>query len=392
MTQPFVVDTPHSPLGPSSSDRWLECPGSVLLTKDMEDPESWFAAEGTAAHTVSEWARHENRSAFDYIGRVLKVGEYEFAVDDEMASGVDEFVRHVETIPGVPLYEARVHYTQWVPDGFGTLDDARLADGHATVTDFKYGKGVQVFAPGNTQLRLYAAGLYQDFRWLWPLTRFTLAIVQPRLGHYDETEIVLKDLIEWMHDEVQPIAERAMLPGAPLKAGSHCQFCAAKRVCKVRADYVLKTVSGEFGDLDMPHNLAVLTNDDIAKILPHLANVKKWCGDIASHALGQIAKGEKVGDWKVVEGRSNRAWAASMDVIAAKLEPIIGDKLWAPREMRPITQVETYLGGKNKKTAAILADLVHKPQGKPKLAPGSDPKPAIAVDVTTEFSNLDDEE
>lgn len=387
----FVVDHAHSILGPSASERWLSCPGSVLLTKNMPDPGSWFAAEGTAAHTVSDWTRRQNQKAHSYIGRVLKVDEHEFVVDQEMADSVDDFVTTVEQIPGVPLYEARVHYTSWVPGGFGTLDDGRLNGKVAHVTDFKHGKGIQVFAKNNSQLKLYAVGVLHDLGWLWPeLDTFVLGIIQPRLRHEDRFEVKKSELLEWMRDEVQPIAERAMLPGAPLKAGSWCQFCPAKRVCKVRADFVLKTVSGEFGDLDSPQNLAVLTNDDIAAILPHLENVKKWCGDVESHALSQLAKGAPVGKWKVVEGRSNRAYSASEAEVVAKLEPILGDDLWTEPEVISVAQAEKKLGGP-KKAAPVLAGLVTKPRGAPKLASGDDPRPAMVVDVTTEFVDLDQE-
>jgi len=398
----FVVDNAHSPLGPSASERWLNCPGSVLLTKDMADPGSWFACEGTAAHTVSDWARRENRKAHDYIGRVLKVDDYEFVVDQEMADSVDDFVTTVEQIPGVPLYETRVHYDLWVPNGFGTLDDGRLNGAVAHITDFKHGKGVQVFAVDNSQLKLYAAGLLHDFGWLWPeLNRFVLGIKQPRLRHEDQFEIKKSELLEWMRYEVQPIAERALLPGAPLKAGDHCQFCPAKRVCKVRADLVLKTVSGEFGDLDAPQNLAVLGNEDVAKILPHLDNVKKWCADVEKHALSQLAKGEAVGDWKVVEGRSVLVFSVPSEEVAKQLTPLLGDDLWTEPELISAPQARDKLKANLKGTlkgkardehvAKLLADITRKPRGKATLAPGSDSRPAIAVNLAEEFEDLDRE-
>jgi hypothetical protein len=194
-------------------------------------------------------------------------------------------------------------------------------------------------------------------------------------------------LLEWLNDEVKPIAERALLPGAPLKAGEHCYFCPAKATCKVRAELVLQTVSGSFGDLDAPQNLAVLTNDEIAGILPHLENVKKWCGDVEAHALAAKVRGEKVGDFKVVEGRSFREYAVTMDKVAETLEPVIGSQLWAPREMRSPAQVEKLLGGP-KKAAPILKAIVRKPRGKPTLVPGSDPRPEMVVDVTADFGDL----
>jgi hypothetical protein len=386
----FVVDNAHSPFGPSSSERWLNCPGSVLLTQHMPDPESWFAAEGTAAHTVSDWCRRQNKRADSFIGQVLKVGEYEFTVDEEMAAGVDQFVSAVEQTPGVPFYETRVHYEKWVPGGFGTLDDGRLQERTARVTDFKYGKGVQVFALDNSQLKLYGAGLYHDYGWLWPnLDTFVLGIQQPRLDHVDEFEIKLGPLIEWMRYEVQPAAERAALPGAPIKAGKHCQFCPAKRVCKVRADFVLQTVAGEFGDLDAPTNLALLTNDEVAKILPNLDIVRKWCSDVEAHALAERMRGNKVGDWKIGEGRSNRAYSVPPAKVAEILTPILGDAIWTEPELKPLTQIETLLGGKAK-AKSIFQQIVYKPRGKPTLVPGSDPRPEMTIDATSGFGDLDE--
>jgi hypothetical protein len=384
----YVVESSHSDVGPSGAERWIHCEGSVLLTRGMKSPDTIYSAHGTAAHTVSEWCRVENKHASHYLGRVLKVGAFEFTVDDEMVAAVDAFVSYVEQFPGVPLYEVRVHYDEFVPGGFGTLDDARLQDRVARVTDFKFGTGVQVSAQDNAQLKLYAAGLRQDFGWLWDFERFILAVHQPRLDHIDEFEIKTTELMEWMRDVVAPAAERAALPGAPLKAGSHCQFCPAKRVCKVRADFVLQTVAGEFGDLDAPQNLALLTNDEVAKILPNLDIVRKWCKDVEAHALGELARGQPVGDWKVVEGRSNRAYSASEGEIARTLEPLLGGELWNPPTLKSPAQVETLLGGKAK-AKDVLAPIVHKPKGKPTLVPGSDRRPEMVIDVTADFGDLD---
>lgn len=396
----FVVDNIHSRLGPSSAERWLNCPGSVLLTQGMDDPGSWFAAEGSAGHTVAEWARRQNRPAHHFIGRTLKVDEHEFVVDDEMADGVDTFVSAVELIPGVPLYEARVTYERWVPGGFGTMDDGRIDGKVATVSDFKYGKGVQVYATDNPQLKMYAAGLIHDYGWLWPeIETLDLRIYQPRLHHEDRFEIKKAALVDWMEYEVKPIAERAMLPGAPLKAGNWCQFCPAKRTCKVRADFVLKTVSGSFGDLDAPQNLAVLTNDEIAAILPHLDNVKKWCGDVKAHALSQLAKGEKVGGWKVVEGRSVLTYSVPDEEVVARLEPLLGHALYTEPKMisapKARDALKAQLTGlykgkaRDERVAEVMSGITKRPPGKATLAPPDDPRHEMLIDVTTDFEDLD---
>lgn len=225
---------PHSILGPSSAERWLACPGSVLLPGPS--PQTEYAAEGTAAHTLSEWVR-DGKPLASFKGKILQVGDYEFKVGKNMMDSVETFVTDVSKIPGVPMIEGRVSYEELVPGGFGTLDDARLEDGLCTVTDFKHGKGVVVEAKDNSQLMLYALGLFFNLKWVFTFDKFVLRICQPRVKHFVSFEISLGRLLQWGYDVARPGAIRAMTPGAEIKAGPWCKFCKAKDTCSVRAAY-----------------------------------------------------------------------------------------------------------------------------------------------------------
>ena len=44
----------HALLSASAAHRWLNCPPSVMLTKDMPDSTSEYAEEGTLAHSLCE--------------------------------------------------------------------------------------------------------------------------------------------------------------------------------------------------------------------------------------------------------------------------------------------------------------------------------------------------
>ncbi len=44
----------HARLSPSAAERWMTCPGSVKLSEAIQDRESQYAAEGTAAHELAE--------------------------------------------------------------------------------------------------------------------------------------------------------------------------------------------------------------------------------------------------------------------------------------------------------------------------------------------------
>src|SRR5438477_12883794 len=112
-----IPEGAHSVLGPSSAERWLNCPGSVLLPGPS--PQSEYAAEGTAAHTLSEWVR-SGKPLAEFKGRILRVGEYEFKVGKNMMDSVATFVDEVaKEGEGAALTEERVDYEELVEGGFG---------------------------------------------------------------------------------------------------------------------------------------------------------------------------------------------------------------------------------------------------------------------------------
>lgn len=236
MSTMHVIEMDHSELGPSSSDRWIHCPGSVIECRGIKGS-SKYAAEGTAAHTVSEWVRAGRVPATTFLGVVLKVDGFEFKVGKAMARGVQEFVDYCAKAPGDPFYEIRVRYENYVPGGFGTADDVRLTDDVCVNTDLKYGTGVKVFAKENSQLKLYTLGTYEKYKWAYRFDKCVMRIAQPRLKHWDEWETTIEEIKEWANDVARPAALRALQPGAPFQAGNWCKFCKLRDTCQVRAEY-----------------------------------------------------------------------------------------------------------------------------------------------------------
>ena len=44
----------HAKLSASGSNRWINCPGSIVLERSFEEKESEYAEEGRLAHSVAE--------------------------------------------------------------------------------------------------------------------------------------------------------------------------------------------------------------------------------------------------------------------------------------------------------------------------------------------------
>ena len=395
-----VLDGRHSPLGPSAAKRWMNCPGSVQATKDIEEAPSAYADEGTAAHALSEWCRREGCSAKKYEGAIIVVerGEHkrEIPVGSELIDGVDRFVEYVEGLPGIPLYEVEVSYDRWVAHGFGTTDDVRL--GKTTYnTDFKFGKGIPVYAKGNPQLLLYAAGLIDTYGWLVDIEKFVLGVHQPRLDHIDTWEVSAAEVLEWAAKVAFPGAIATNQPDAPFKAGPWCaeNFCKIRNRCKVRAKSVFESATADFEDLGSAvasasgeYRAPTLSNDEVAAILHALPNIKKFCADIEKRALAEKLAGRAVGDWKLVGGRRSREFTAAPAVLA----PLVDRKVlefYGEPEPKSVAEVEKLLG---KPAFAKLAEYVKTNPGKPTLAPSEDSRPEVTTIDLAGFEEIADPE
>jgi hypothetical protein len=376
----------HSPLGPSGAERWLNCPGSVNATKHLADTHSDYAAEGIFAHYISELARIEKKDANHYLGR--KCEDDKFECDTEMVNAVQYFLDYINQFEAEEqLIEQRVNYNAWVDDGFGTLDAGLLNDGTCLIIDLKYGKGIQVWAEDNPQLKLYALGVFQEYGHLYDIQKFKLCICQPRIDHVDEWTISIEELLVWAEETVEPTADKALTDDAPFQAGEWCRWGKIKSTCKTRAETVKAALLDEIQDIRDPNEMG---NDELGECASLVPTMQSWCKDIMALVEKKVVKGEKiVGEdglpFKMVEGRSNRCW-----IDEAKAERALRNYKYKvseifTRKLITAPQAEKLVG----KDHAIMKNHVHKPQGKPVLVPGSDKREPFKIS-TDELEDLDE--
>lgn len=409
------VEAAHSPLGPSSSERWLRCPASVAATAGRPNEDTEWSAEGTFAHSITEEARARRVRVEELIGQKGAVGGFNFEVTAEMAEHLQGFIDYVQGIPGDDYNETRVRYVEYVKNGFGTMDAAKAYAGRVHIIDLKYGEGWQVWAKNNSQLKLYALGFYLMYGWMYEISEFVLTIYQPRLQHIDSDVISLPDLLKWAEDVVRPGALLTESPDAPFAAGDWCKFCLIRRNCKTRGQAVTKAMTGELTNLDAASVTKIrpvntLTNEQIDAALRVKKMVTSWFSDLEAHARSQVKQGHDVAGWKFVDGRSDRKWKFDALTTATRIrecmdpqdptdihEPI---ELLSPAKMEKALGKELFAPPKEKKQGKLtiklapgpLYDLVEKPRGKPVLVPPEDPREAITATALNELTVIPDPE
>ena len=360
----------HARFSPSSANRRLNCPPSLVLEEQFAEEESQYAAEGSAGHSLAE---HLIRKHLKQRSK-RPVSDY---YSDELLEAVDEYVAYVigeieeaKRICNGSVFtvEQRVDASDYVDECFGTADMVIVTDKVAHIIDLKLGKGVPVFAEENPQLMIYGLGILGMAEMLYDVENVRLTIFQPRLNNLSTCDIDPEALKAWGEDVLKPRGARALMGAGEFKAGSWCRFCKARNQCRARAEEFLTLAKMEF------RQPALLSDDEIAEVLKVSDELAKWASDVYAFAQEQaIVHGKEWNGFKLVEGRSNRKYTSEDEVSEAATAA--GYKDIYKRSLVTITEMERLMG--KQEFTRILGQLVYKPQGKITLVPESDKREAI---------------
>ncbi|RHV85826.1 DUF2800 domain-containing protein [Clostridium sp. OF09-36] len=370
----------HSVLGASAADRWMNCTPSAQLTAGMEDETTTFAAEGTAAHALCEW---KVRKALKMRAGRRPTSDY---WTDEMEEFTDDYRDFIMDLVGqakltykdpVTLIEQHLDFPCYVPDGFGTDDFLLVADKELNVVDFKYGRGVAVYADHNPQMMLYALGALNLFDCLYDIEQVTMTIFQSRLSSISTWTISAEELYKWAEEVLKPKAELAAKGEGEFISGSWCRFCKARNTCRARAESFLELAKMEF------QPPALLSDEEVAEVMEKADELSKWASDVMAYAQAEaIENGKHWNGYKLVEGRSTRRFTDEKKVEEAAKGAGYTDIY--NKSLITLTAFEKLMG---KDTFnEVLGSYVTKPAGKLTLVPVSDKRPEVTVNtVNDEF-------
>lgn len=252
----------HALLSPSGADRWMTCPGSVLLTKDLPEETSEYAQEGTNYHLLAQLCLEQEKDAFEFVGMPF---EDETVVDEDNAEHVQLYVDHIRQEAakgGTVVIEDKLPLAQITgeKDAEGTSDCTIIRDDVVVVRDLKFGRGVAVKAENNRQLKMYALGAIEKHG-MWDLVKeVDLGICQPRLTS-DISQVTMPiDELKMFKQEVQIVSRpilKALQTGEQLPLNPSekaCRFCKAAKagICEALTLTVRNAAEEGFENLDEP--------------------------------------------------------------------------------------------------------------------------------------------
>lgn len=368
----------HAILSASSANRWLHCTPSARLEEGIADQASAFAAEGTVAHAKGEeklnnWLAGHGRKKVK-----CEDGEMDEATTDYRNYVIEVFSEEKDRCPDAKLFvEVQEDLSKWIPEGFGTSDAVIVSDNTLHVIDLKYGKGVAVNATDNPQLKLYAAGAMNLYEMLYDFNKVKLHIFQPRIDNINTYELTTDELHAWLEQEVKPKAQLAFNGEGTTQPGEWCRFCKVKSQCKARAKRNL-----EIADQEKRLKALLLTDDEVADLLPQMKEIQEWCKDVQEFALDQAMQGTKYKGFKLVEGTSRRKITDQNDALEKLQRAGFEYTAVTQTKLKGLTDLEKLVG--KKAFTELMGDTIEKPPGAPTLVPESDKRPELKLQAAME--------
>lgn len=315
-----MTDAAHSHLGPSSSDRWIACPGSINLVQALpldthvfeHDTESEYSTEGTLAHHVLAKALQEDLEAWE-VAELCSSEDMAITISaslDRLRAFIADLAEAYDEEPEV-FIEQRVTMFRVHRDCWGTLDLGLYFPKaqRVGVLDFKYGAGKWVEAKNNPQLLLYTVGLIDHLDIgrdngpnLWGDITFGTYIYQPRMSEHirSGTSGDGLDLLEWITEVPEPALTIARSYPPQFKAGSHCRYCPAALFCPV--------LRSEIEAIDLGKNPSAFTEEVLSGALQRAEFVSGYVKRLQGEAYNRLVRGKTVPGYKLVDQKGHRKW------------------------------------------------------------------------------------
>jgi hypothetical protein len=362
----------HSKIvGGSTAKRVIGCPGSVALCATMPPkPSSKYADEGTLLHDAIAQVLDKNVTPESLLGMTYQDQVLTQELIDNKLHGALNLLMEVD--PNLEMeyaVETKVNFGDFLPDVFGSCDlIGRIINPkikRAICLDWKFGDGVIVEAEENEQLLFYVAAAMRTPSVSWAfegIDEIECVIIQPPMIKRWVTSV---GRVKQFEVQLAQAVQKSAKTDAPIMAGDHCRWCAAKPVCPKMTGAVDRALNTQLESLDASKIGAYLGNCDL---------LEQWITDLRALAHQMLEADKPVPGWKLVNKRATRSWTDEKEanhwLDGKGLEP---DQIYEKKIISPAGAEK--LLKKNK--IALPQELVVAVSSGSTLAREDDPRPAV---------------
>lgn len=370
-------------LAPSRAEQWLSCPLSAVLSRELRgsyygcysgqvitnhnQKEEEFIEQGVLAHKLAEETIN-----YLYFGgeRKLQTSKIiEQAVQDYINvfqyyvnnNGGDIVTFGAERRVKIELDEEskKSGLTCW-----GTVDAALLTTSSIHVFDLKYGENEPVDAKNNAQIMLYAVGLYQVYKPLYPsINDIVLHIVQPRQEpKYSDYQLTGEQLMYWFNNTVLPVCHeiskldvnRVMAnPSVETCKNTHCEAYECGR-CNKCKNWALARLSAS--------SSVIPTDEELREEVRLRSFLNGYFDNSREMTVEELKNGRAINgvvcESKEVRSmpKSKKGKQAVLDKLGSMYLPELAGEEYVDYSPKPLYWFEQRLG--KEQAAKVLADVL----------------------------------
>lgn len=398
-------DRAHAKLSPSSSQQWINCPGSIQAQEGLPDTDNEYAIQGTTAHQLAEICMTKDAKPEDFMGKIIKVKLInktfaDIEVDAAMVKGAKMYVTwfkdeiadaEIWQFPkSLYMVETKVKITAIQDTGTADAIIYKEATKTLVIGDLKYGFNL-VDPEENTQALLYAMGAAALFP-QGAIEHVEITIIQPRGMHPDGPirtwKMSYDEMLDWELFLYRAV-EKTEEPNALRKAGKWCKYCKAAFTCETLRNSNLDVAMAQFdtqGNIILPEPQR-LTPAQLGRILESVEALEGWMKSIKTYAEAEAQAGRIPPNFKLVAKRATRSWV-NEEAAKGWLKQTFADaELFTEPKLKSPNQIEEEVG-KAKATKEGLAKFTQSISSGSKLVMDCDPRQLSRPTAESDFGRV----
>lgn len=371
-------------LAPSRAEQWLSCPLSAVLTQKLNNSSTVggafietdslneqyadFIQQGVLAHKLAE----ETINYLYFAGERTTLQTSKI-VEEAVRDYINVLIRYVQyNICNIVTFEAERQVSIELDEEskksgltcWGTVDSALVTTRSIHVFDLKYGENEPVDAKNNAQLMLYAVGLYQSYKKLYPsINDIVLHIIQPRQEHkYSDYQLSGESLMYWFTNTVLPVChEIAKLdinrvmsnPSVETCKGTHCEAYECGR-CNKCKNWALNQLSSS--------SSVIPTDEELREEVRLRSFLNGYMDNSRDMTVEEMNNGRVINgvtcESKEVRGmpKDKLGKQAVLDKLGSMYLPELAGEEYVDHSPKPLYWFEQRLGKEN--TAKVLGDVL----------------------------------